>query len=578
VHDLRRLLALARPQRPAFLSAALVGLMVSLLYLTAAALVARALSRLMAGQPLADVGVLLALAAAVVLARAVAIFGQDALAARAAGAVKTALRERLTAKVLDLGPGWLTAQRSGQVQSMLIDGVERLEKVYSRLLTQTAVSFAVGLGTCGWLLALDAVVGTVVLVCLLLMPGTVVLTRYAMRRTGLAWWGTYSGMYAEYLDAVQGMPTLKVLGASRLRGQQLREQSDLLRDEAIELSRKEIAFSLLVGGAVGVATALAVAIGALRVASGQLPPADLLLVLLLVRECFRPVDALLAGFHAAYHGLLVAGPILRLLDTAPFVSDSGARVAQVRRGTRSPELALEAVRFAYPGRPGWALDGLDLRIEPGEALALVGPSGAGKSTVASLLLRFWDPQQGRLLLDGVDIRDRSLADLRAHVALVSQDTHLLHGTVADNLRLARPDATDRQLWATLADAAAEDLVRALPQGLHTLVGERGVRLSGGERQRIAIARALLKDAPVLVLDEATSSLDVRNEAFVQAGLERLRLGRTTLVIAHRLSTVATADRVLVLDAGRTVEQGSPGELASAGGQFSRLTAAQQVAP
>ena len=577
VGDLRRLLALARPQRAAFTRAAAAAFLVSALYLAAAVLLAQALGRLLSERGVASALPLIVAAVAVAGVRAVVLYLGDIAAATAAAEVKSGLRARLTAKVLDLGPGWLTATRSGWVQSMLVDGVERMESVYSRLLTQTGVSFTVGLVTCGFVLSLDPVVGAITLGCLLLMPVTVVLTRFAMRRTGAGWWTTYRGMFAEYLDAIQGMPTLKVAGASRRHGAELGGRADRLRDQAVALATREILFGLIVNAAVGVASVLALGIGALRVAGGDLAPQDLLLILLLVRECFRPVAQLLNGFHAAYYGLIAARPMFALLDEPAFVPEvASVERRAVPRTRQPPRLAFEDVSFGYPGRATPALDGLDLTVEPGEAVALVGASGAGKSTAASLLLRFWDPQAGRLTLDGVDIHELALVDLRSQIALVSQDTHLLHGTVAHNLRLARPDADDDALWQALETAAAADFVHQLPDGLDSIVGERGMRLSGGERQRVAIARALLKDAPVLILDEATSSLDVRSEAVVQAGLERLRQGRTTLVIAHRLSTAASADRIFVLDRGRVVEQGAPGELREAGGRFERLVAAQRV--
>ncbi|MGI8683342.1 MAG: ABC transporter transmembrane domain-containing protein [Mycobacteriales bacterium] len=374
MHDLRRLLALARPQRADFLKASGAGLLVSALYLAAALLVARALGRLLSGAGLAEVGWLLAAALGVAALRAVAIFIADAASAAAAAEVKSALRERLTAKVLDLGPGWLTATRSGWVQSMLVDGVERLERMYSRLLTQTPVSFSVGLVTCLVVLVIDPVVGVVVLVCLFAMPAAVIASRYAMRHTGNFWWNTYREMYAEYLEALQGMPTLNVLGASHRHGRELGARADGLRDRAIDLSYKEIKFSLVINAAVGTATALAVGIGALRVASGALSGTALLVILLLVRECFRPVNQLLAGFHAAYYGLIAAKPMFGLLDESPFVPDTVPAPSPLRR---PPSLAFDHVTFAYSGRVEPALRGLDVRVHAGAAVALVGSSGAG---------------------------------------------------------------------------------------------------------------------------------------------------------------------------------------------------------
>lgn len=238
-------------------------------------------------------------------------------------------------------------------------------------------------------------------------------------------------------------------------------------------------------------------------------------------------------------------------------------------------LAFEAVGFAYPGRPGHrALDGVSFTVRPGERIALVGPSGAGKSTVFQLLERFYDPQVGRILLDGVDISRCDPVAVRRHLALVPQEVAIFADTVRENIRLARPDASDAEVEAAGHAAQVDEFVSRLPQGWDTMVGERGVTLSGGQRQRIVIARAILRAAPVLLLDEATSALDAESETLVQTALEHSMRGRTTLVIAHRLATVLSADRILVMEDGRIVDEGTHGELVAKGGLYARLAALQ----
>jgi len=271
-----------------------------------------------------------------------------------------------------------------------------------------------------------------------------------------------------------------------------------------------------------------------------------------------------------------AGSAERLMEILAIVPEirTPAHPLPLPRRPRA-EVAFDNVRFAYPARPDAdVLDGVSFRVKPGEKVAIVGPSGAGKSTIFHLILRFYDPKSGTVTFDGVRLSDADPAELRRHIALVPQDTAIFGMSVRDNIRFGRPDATDAEIQRAAEDAAAAIFIRALPQGYDTPVGERGVTLSGGQRQRIAIARAILREAPLLLLDEATSSLDAESETLVQVALTRLMTGRTTLVIAHRLATVLSCDRILVLDQGRIVEEGSHDSLVARDGLYARLAKLQ----
>ena len=328
----------------------------------------------------------------------------------------------------------------------------------------------------------------------------------------------------------------------------------------------------------GISAGAAVALvwGGIRVNDGLMELQTLLIILMLGGEVFRPLRELVALYHQGMVSMAAAEGVFALLDAPVEVRDPEKPVDA--SGELVPEVRFEGVDFAYEGGRRPALQNVSFTLNAGEVLGIVGPSGAGKSTLVWLLLRFYDPQSGRVTLGGHDVRDLSLETLRRQFSVVTQDTYIFQGTVADNLRLGKPDATPAEMEEAARAANAHEYISELPDGYDTQIGERGARLSGGERQRLAIARALLKAAPILLLDEALSSVDSENEAAIREALERLMVGKTTLIIAHRLSSVVSADRILVLDRGRLVETGSHAELAAAGGAYSKLMSSQQSTP
>jgi ABC-type multidrug transport system fused ATPase/permease subunit len=388
-----------------------------------------------------------------------------------------------------------------------------------------------------------------------------------------SWFSGYKGLYAEVLDAVQGMATLKAFNASGRKGEELAAQSRAFARDSVRLNAIVIIYVAVVALVVGVGTAFAIGLGAIRLANGQLSVVELLTILMLAGECFRPLQSLEKAYHANYRSGPAGAAIFDLLDAEPDIAGGGAEL-RARPGGEPPALTFEQVTLRYRADDPPALDGFTLDVSAGERVALVGRSGAGKTTVVSLLLRFFDPDSGRISVGGQDISELPLDRLRSLVAVVSQDTYLFHGTIRQNLELARPDATTEQLIAATEAAQAHKFITELPDGYDTMVGERGLKLSGGQRQRVAIARALLKDAPILVLDEATSSVDAASEAGIQQAFDVLTGGRTTLMIAHRLSTVRNADRLVVLDRGRITEIGDHTTLLAERGAYASLVAAQ----
>ena len=316
-----------------------------------------------------------------------------------------------------------------------------------------------------------------------------------------------------------------------------------------------------------------VVVGAVLSAQGALDPGLLPLMTILAMAAFLPVSEI-AQIGRQLADTLGATRRVYALANEPIPVRDGPGVP-VARGAAA--LSLEKVTFTYPGQTRRALSDVSFDIPAGKTVALVGTSGAGKTTTAQLLMRFWDPDSGRILLNGADLKDYKLDALRGLVALVAQDTYLFNDTLRANILIARPEATDSELQAAIEHASLGELVAALPEGLDSPVGERGTSLSGGQRQRVAIARAFLKDAPILILDEATSHLDAVNEQAVRRALDVLKADRTTIVIAHRLSTVRDADLIVVLDEGRVAESGTHASLLSRGGLYARLVSRQLAA-
>ncbi|MEX5635693.1 ABC transporter ATP-binding protein [Parafrankia sp. FMc2] len=549
-------------------------------------LLARVLADVIDGDSLGDVAPLLGAVVAVQALRCLLLWWRRVVAVRAAGEVRASIRRRLGEALLALGPAGLADRRTGSVQSTVVDGVESLDP-FVALFAPQAVAAMIGAGaTTAVLVVIDPVIGITVGLCAAAAPAVPRLSRRLLHSRYLPWWKSYTRMYADNLDAVQGMTTLKGLGASRRRADELAVQADVFRRDSTRLNAVVLIYVGLVTLLVGGGSAAALAIGSLRHTDGGLSTVELFTVLLLTRECFRPVRDLQDAYHASYSAIPAARAARELIEAGqqaarrPRDGDQPAARPHDSHPALArpvPALSFEGVDFTYPSRSEPAVRGVTFAVGVGETVAVVGRSGAGKTTLVSLLLGFQEPAAGVIRLGGADIAAMPAEEIRSTVAVVSQDTYLFHGTVRDNLVLGQSDATDEQVLDAVRAAGAHGFISALPGGYDARVGERGLTLSGGERQRIAIARALLRDASVLVLDEATSSLDGAVEADVQEALAHLRAGRSCLVIAHRLSTVAAADRVVVMEDGAVVEHGAHHELIGTDGPYARMVAAQRSA-
>ena len=521
----------------------------------------------------------LVIMAALIVARAALQYLQEVMSHHTASLVKVKLRERLYDHSLALGPGHFDAARTGDALMSLAEGVERLEAFFGRYLPQMIVAALAPVVIFVFMAIIDLWTGVIFLAFALLTLVIPNMFHRWNRERSMARRDAYGALGADFLDAVQGLSTLKAFGQSRVRGELLAERARVLfRTTMGVLAANAATGALTILGITGGA-AVALGWGAVRVADGDLELRALMIVLMLGVEIFRPLRELVQLYHDGVMAMSSAEGIFAIMDSPVTVRDPARErdpdSAAGASADLKPEITFEDVSHAYSEGRRPALHDLSFTLHEGETLGLVGPSGAGKSTIVWLILRFFDPQQGVIKMGGRDLRDIPLDQLRERISVVTQDTYLFHGTVAENLRFGNPDATQAQLEEAARTANAHDFISHLPHGYDTVVGERAVRLSGGQKQRIAIARALLKDAPILILDEALSSVDAENEAVIVQALDRLIEGRTTLRIAHRLSSVVNADRILVLEEGRLVESGNHGELVAAGGLYADLMAQQQ---
>ncbi|HLH26359.1 MAG TPA: ABC transporter ATP-binding protein [Chloroflexota bacterium] len=588
MHEARRIYALLGAERRWVFATVVVALLASAAGVLTVTLTAAGIGTLAATRSLDAVAPIMVALVALIIARTLLAYLQGVVGQTTAAVVAESVRVQLFQHLARLGPGFLVVRSSGDVVATAVDGVESIQILLSRYLPQVVVSTVIPLAIFLYLLTISP---PVALVLILFAPSSIVARRVLARSTrdrSKALWGERGRISALFVDSLQGLPVIKSFNRGPAQADQIEQRARAYRRAIMDVLKTSLLHAALTELAVGAGLVLALWIAGNQVLAGSLAAGQVVVLYVLARELYMPINKLNVVYHDADVALAAGTRIFTLLDAQPAVVDAQPTRHASRSPLpfseggpgglrRTPRIRFESVTFAYARGAAPALVDLSFVAEPGQMVAIVGPSGAGKSTVVNLLLRFWDPQEGSVLIDEQDIRRLPLHELRALMAVVAQDTYLFNTSVLENIRLGRADATDDEVRAAARAASAEQFILALPDGFHTRIGERGARLSGGERQRLAIARAFLKNAPILLLDEATSSLDSANEQAVQGALAELMRGRTTIVIAHRLSTVANADRILVLDGGRLVEAGGHAELLGQQRVYSSLVAAQSGA-
>ncbi|MEU1099901.1 thiol reductant ABC exporter subunit CydD [Streptomyces tibetensis] len=502
-----------------------------------------------------ELGTPLALLAGVAAGRALVGWLTELAAHRASAAVKSELRGRLLERSAELGPGWLSGQRTGSLVALATRGVDALDDYFSRYLPQLGLAVVVPVAVLARIVTEDWVSAAIIVGTLPLIPVFMVLIGWATQSRMDRQWRLLSRLSGHFLDVVAGLPTLKVFGRAKAQAESIRRITGEYRRATMRTLRIAFisSFALELLATISVAL-VAVTIG-MRLVHGEMDLYIGLVILILAPEAYLPLRQVGAQYHAAAEGLAAAEEIFEVLETPRPASGS----EPVPKGA----LSFEGVTVRHPGRSADAVTNVTFGVEPGETVALVGPSGAGKSTLLSVLLGFVRPAEGQVRVGGVDLVDADLEQWRSRIAWVPQRPHLYAGTIAENVRLARPGADDDSVRRALRDAGALEFVDALPQGVETVLGEDGAGLSAGQRQRLALARAFLADRPVLLLDEPTAALDGATEAEVVAAVRRLAAGRTVLLVVHRPALLDVADRVVRLEGtDRAARPAEPGATAA----------------
>ncbi|NOY78811.1 MAG: thiol reductant ABC exporter subunit CydD [Calditrichaeota bacterium] len=569
----KRLLNLLKNVRILMALAVIFGVAAGVFTIGQAAALSRTISRaFLQKMPLRDLASFIYLFGLFSLLRAAAIWLQEMTAGKVARHVKDSVRSALIRKLLQLGPVRMKSERSGEISNTLLSGVDALDAYFSQYLPQLFLSTLIPVTILFFVFPNDLLTGFVFLLTAPLIPLFMILIGNIAQALTQKQWKTLSRLSAHFLDVLQGLTTLKILGRSQEQIKMIADISNDFRVHTMTVLRVAFLSALVLELVSTISTAVvAVEIG-LRLLYAKMAFENALFILILAPEFYLPMRLLGTRFHAGMEGTAAARRIFQILETsAPEPLSTPARVPDLKQAV----LKFESVSFSYDSGSRPALQEVSFTLEPGKRTALVGPSGSGKTTITHLLLRFLKPESGRLLANDQPISHFNPDDWRRQIAWVPQNPHLFYGTLAENIRMGQPEASLTQIEQAAKQAEMDDFIRALPRGYDTLIGEKGARLSGGQAQRLALARAFLKNAPFVILDEPTSNLDPEVEAKIQSAMQTLMQGRRVLLIAHRLSTSRSADRILVIFKGRILEAGTHESLLQQNGLYKKLVTAYE---
>ena len=568
-----RLLRYAWAAAPGDLAAAVgLGIAGTALILAQAGLLAYALATAARGSAtvVALGGTLLALLA-VVIARAAITYSGEVAALRAAATVKSRLRRALADRAVQLGPVWLGGQRTGEIAALATRGLDGLDPYFARYLPQLVLAVVVPIAVLARVAVADWISAVIIAVTLPLIPVFAVLVGWHTKAQTRRQWRLLATLAGHFLDVVEGLPTLKVFGRAKAQEQAIENVTSTHRVATMSTLRVAFLSALVLELTAAVATALVAVEVGLRLLHGQLGYETALVVLLLTPEAYLPLRAVGAQFHASMEGAAAAGRVFEILDTPAAGQVRPAQPAVADRhdvcaDLRTQEIRLNGITVIYPGRDRPALDRVNMTIRPGERVVLTGPSGAGKSSLLALLLRFIEPAEGTIQVDGTDLAVIPADQWLTQIAWVPQQPHLFAGSAADNIALGRDDASPDDIrWAARLAGAAE-FIEALPGAYRTPLGERGLRLSAGQRQKIALARAFLRDAPLLLMDEPTAHLDPASARQIGKAIDTVLADRTVILVSHAQGWTGDTGRIIRLDHGELMSphwQANPASLSPA---------------
>ena len=570
----RRVIELTKGIKCSILFKALLGVAVSGTYVAQAVLLGKIVGQLYSKEELSVVIQSILYVSAIIASRLILIYYNSVYGKKIIGKVKNILRRRIYDKLLKLGPAFLDDERTGKLGSTMVSGVDYLEGYLTLYIPQILVCVI----ACGAMLiyvfSLHYVLGiisTAALIAVLISP---VAFGKILSESSNAHWAAYRNLTAEILDGIQGITTAKTYNAQERLGKLLKEKMRTLFSETMRNLKVNLAEIGISNFASGIGTSFTLAVAALLTSVHIIPVSSLLILLFMTNEVFRPANELAAYFHQGFMGITSMGGIFALLDEEEKIKDEGTKTIDIKSADGF-EIKYKNIEFAYSQKKNTVFKNLNFTVAKNEKLAVAGESGSGKTTIVNLLLRFYEPTSGSIYINGTDIKDLTLKSLRSLITVVSQETYLFNGTIKENLLHANEDADEKKLIDACKAANIHSFIQSLPDGYNTKVGERGLNFSGGQRQRIAIARAVLKNSPIVVLDEATSSVDTENENEIKQSLNHLLRNRTSITIAHRLNTIENSDRILVLLRGEIVEEGSHKELILKDGYYKKLVEAQQ---